>query len=112
MKSTEGIEIHMATNVLGHFYLTQLLVPILKKTVPLTAKNSVRVIYTSSSMSMMAVQMGGFDLKDPTLKRENAWLMNRWEEWTVIRRYAHSKLCDIILSNTFDRELGKDGIVW
>ena len=101
----------MGTNVLGHYYLIENLLPTLLQTVSIAPKNSVRVVLTSSVMATMASNFGGFNKTDPILSRENSWLMSKSEEWTVIRRYAHSKLCDTLLANKLSREYGKDGII-
>ena len=111
LKTADNIEIHMGTNVLGHHYLVENLIPILLQTVPLVPKKSVRVVFTSSSMAVLASKMGGFEKSDPILKRENGWLLSRSEEWTLVRRYSHSKLCNILQANKLSREYGKDGIV-
>jgi len=58
-RTESGIELQFATNVLGHFALTLLLLPVLKKTVPLSPDGMVRVVNVSS-LALAFAPLGTF----------------------------------------------------
>ncbi|KAH7411201.1 hypothetical protein BKA64DRAFT_662916 [Cadophora sp. MPI-SDFR-AT-0126] len=62
--SKQGHEIHMATNCLGHFLLTNMLLPILLRTAKSSSEASVRVVYTSSGIMDIAAPPGGVSLSE------------------------------------------------
>ena len=50
----DGYDLQWGTNVLGHFYFTKLLLPLLLSTAERAPKGSVRVINTSSNGHLMS----------------------------------------------------------
>jgi len=85
MKTADGFEMQFGTNHLGHFALTALLFPILKKTV-----NS-RVVTLSSLMH----KMGKILFAD--LNRENSYA--KW------KAYGQSKLANLMFATEFQKKL-------
>lgn len=85
-KTADGFEIQMGTNHLGHFALTGLLMPLLKKT-----ENS-RIVSTSS----MAHNMGNIDFSD--LNWEN-------RKYKTSRAYGDSKLANLYFTYELMRKL-------
>ncbi|MBN1951691.1 MAG: SDR family oxidoreductase [Bacteroidales bacterium] len=85
-KTDDGFEIQMGTNHLGHFALTGLLMPLLKKT-----KGS-RIIPTSS----IAHNMGNINFSDIN-----------WEKrrYNTNRAYGDSKLANLYFTYELDRKL-------
>ena len=78
-RTIDGNELQFSTNFLGHFLLTELLLPLLKK-----SQNS-RIIHTSSVMH----EKGHIDLKDLNFEKRK---YNRFEA------YYQSKLAQILYS--------------
>ena len=64
--SAQGHELQMATNCLGHYLLTQLLLPILLKTAESTSAGAVRVIWTSSISVDLSAPKCGIIISDLT----------------------------------------------
>ncbi|EAU86146.2 short-chain dehydrogenase [Coprinopsis cinerea okayama7 len=102
--TAQGYDSQFGTNVLGHFYLTKLLLP----TLLATAKNpiscpegKVRVVHTSSIASIMADGVNFETLKDGPERRKKG-------EWGL---YHQSKLGNVILSNELARRYGDEGLV-
>ncbi|KAJ4267242.1 hypothetical protein NW762_003345 [Fusarium torreyae] len=62
--SAQGHELQMATNSIGPWHFTQLLVPILKATAKDQPPASVRVVWTSSIVTDLSVPKGGISMKD------------------------------------------------
>jgi NAD(P)-dependent dehydrogenase (short-subunit alcohol dehydrogenase family) len=87
----EGFELSFATNVLGPFLLTALLVPALRRCAPS------RVINVSSG----GMYTAKIDLDDPQLEHR---------EFSGTRFYAHTKRAEVILSEEWGRRLAADGI--
>lgn len=86
----EGFEIVFATNYLGHFLLTQLLLPHLAE--------KARIINISSDMHNPP---GGIEWKSAEYLAHEA-MSDR-------SRYSHSKLCMIYLTHKLDALLGRQG---
>ncbi|KAJ5577230.1 short-chain dehydrogenase [Penicillium sp. DV-2018c] len=63
IKSKQGHNIQMSTNVLGPYLFTSLLYPILKRTAEIAPLNSVRVCWASSILSGLSPQ-GGVNFDD------------------------------------------------
>ncbi len=87
----EGFELTFATNVLGPFLLTALLLPALRRSAP------ARVINVSSG----GMYSARIDVADPQLKEH---------EFDGTRFYAHTKRAEVILSEEWGRRLAGDGI--
>eukprot|EP01117_Protostelium_nocturnum_P019196 TRINITY_DN825_c0_g1_i1.p1 TRINITY_DN825_c0_g1~~TRINITY_DN825_c0_g1_i1.p1 ORF type:complete len:330 (-),score=117.77 TRINITY_DN825_c0_g1_i1:22-1011(-) len=96
----DGFENQWATNVVGHFALLKYLLPLLLS----TAKNypneegKVRVIMTSSFAHNYAPK-GGIKFEDVGLERKS-----------TSKRYAQSKLGNILMSKELVRRYGDQGI--
>ncbi len=88
----EGFELTFATNVLGPFLLTALLLPALRHSAP------ARVINVSSG----GMYTARIDVADPQLERR---------EFDGARFYAHTKRAEVILSEEWGRRLVADSIV-
>jgi len=92
--STDGYEIHFATNHLGHALLTQKLLPLLEKTADMP-NTDVRVIYTSSTA------WRGGDIAFARLKTTMEGPMGRW------MRYCNSKLANLLYARELARRYPK-----
>ncbi|MGH7805678.1 MAG: oxidoreductase [Candidatus Binatia bacterium] len=85
-RTVDGWESHFATNHLGHFSLTNLLLPLLLRT------PGSRVVVVSSSMHKLA-RIGRDDL---------LWEKTRYQPWLA---YARSKLANLLFLRELDRRL-------
>ncbi|KAF8631404.1 hypothetical protein AX15_002412 [Amanita polypyramis BW_CC] len=97
--TVQGYDSQLGTNVLGHFYLTKLLLPILMSTTK-TSGNKVRVVTVSS----IAHHFGNIDfstLRDSPARRR----------WGVLTLYTQSKFADIVFAAELGRKYGDQGIV-
>jgi dehydrogenase/reductase SDR family member 12 len=88
-----GIERTFATNVLGPFLLTELLLPVLAES------DDGRVI----TMSSGGMYSSGFDLDDPQFLRP---------EYKPTAAYAHTKRAEVMLTEEWDDRSGEDGPVF
>ncbi|MCJ1250576.1 hypothetical protein MMC30_007804 [Trapelia coarctata] len=98
--SKQGHELHMATNCLGAFLFTQLLLPSLQVAAQTSPPGSVRVVWTSSVMVDTTAPNGGMhmaDLASPPLDQT--------------RNYATSKTGNWFLASELAREVGPQGIL-
>jgi NAD(P)-dependent dehydrogenase (short-subunit alcohol dehydrogenase family) len=100
--SSQGHEAHMATNCLGPFLLTKLLLPVLLKTARSAPKASVRVVFTSSGIIDIAGPPGGVSLAE---------LAPGSHSKDVSRNYSASKAGNWFLASEFDKRTRKEGIV-
>ena len=87
--SVDGIEIVCATNYLGHFLLTNLLLPYME--------DNAKILNVTSDMHNPP---GGIEWKDPDL------LFHPLEDDR--RKYSYSKLCNIYFTYELDEILKKD----
>ncbi|KZO97300.1 NAD-P-binding protein [Calocera viscosa TUFC12733] len=98
----QGYDLQFGTTVLGHAYLTKLLLPVLLSTAE-SAPGSVRVVNTSSSGHTHAFE-GGMDLKTlidgPPRTKAGTWQM-----------YYQSKWGNATYSNELARRYGDQGVV-
>lgn len=90
--SPQGIEQIFATNHVGHFVLTNMLLPLLEKTA--AAYNDARIVNTSSGLHMACQELDLSLLTSPTRTKNPAAFDAVW-------RYGRSKLANIL----FTREL-------
>ncbi|KAI1136476.1 NAD(P)-binding protein [Hypoxylon sp. FL0543] len=88
--STDGYEVHFATNHMGHALLTKKLLPLLEQTADLP-NSDVRVIYTTS----LGWRNGTLDFA--RLKTTQEAILGRWV------RYSNSKLANML----YARELAR-----
>jgi retinol dehydrogenase-12/retinol dehydrogenase-13 len=87
--SPDGIELVWATNVLGYFLVTELLLP------PLQAAGQARVVNVASQLA------GGLDLADVQFERR---------PWSGRGAYAQSKQADRLLTWALARRLSGTGV--
>ncbi|KAI5825350.1 NAD(P)-binding protein [Schizophyllum commune Tattone D] len=97
--TTDGYDCQFGTNVLGHFYLTKLLLPTLLWTAQ--ANGDVRVVNTSSSGHSMVDTIDFNTLKDGPAR----------QKLSPTALYGQSKLGNIIFANELARRYGDQGIV-
>ncbi|KAF7314437.1 NAD(P)-binding protein [Mycena kentingensis (nom. inval.)] len=103
--TAQGYDLQWGTNVLGHYYLTTLLLPTLLATAPTTPSKTARVINTSSFVAYMThLASGKIDLN--TLKDGPA--RKKMDFFTL---YAQSKLGNVVFTNELVRRYGDQGIV-
>lgn len=98
--SKQGIELQLATNCLGPFLLTQLLLPLLEATAASEKKGSVRVVWTSSQVVELSTPPGGIIMSE---------LRNPPKDKT--RNYVNSKTGNFLLAAELTRRRGSNGIV-
>jgi NAD(P)-dependent dehydrogenase (short-subunit alcohol dehydrogenase family) len=96
--TVEGNEAVFAGNYLGHFLLTNRLLPILRRTAKLRAKGQVRVVNVSSSAHEASA---GLDWND----------LQSIEGFEVDKAYANSKLSNLLHTRSLAQSLQSDGIV-
>ncbi|KAL1746023.1 NAD(P)-binding protein [Schizophyllum fasciatum] len=99
--TAQGYDAQFGTNVLGHFYLTKLLLPILLQTTKSSPDGHSRVIHTSSMMHWQAETVDVETLTDtPRRRKASKDLL-----------YGQSKLGNILLSNQLAARYGEEGLV-
>jgi len=99
-KSKQGYELHVATNCLGPYLFTQLLLPILQSTAATSKPGSVRVIWSSSLYAETASPKGGIILED---------LDSPPADQT--RNYTNSKVGNWFLASELAGEVKDQGII-
>ncbi|KAH9059521.1 NAD(P)-binding protein [Lactarius vividus] len=105
--TTQGFDMQFGTNVLGHFYLTKLLLPVLIATAKNNPAGTVRVVNVSSLGHQYVPPEG---IKWATLGPGNDLLEAR-KKLNATKIYGQSKLGNILFSNEFARRYGAEGIV-
>ncbi|THU94703.1 NAD(P)-binding protein [Dendrothele bispora CBS 962.96] len=98
--TTQGYDLQFGTNVIGHFYFTKLLLPVLLSTAESTG-SSVRVVNTASSGHTMYPNLDFNSFKDGKARRRLG----------KIHLYGQSKFGNIVFSNELARRYGDKGIV-
>ena len=88
-RTRDGFELQLGTNVLGHYVLTNRLVPLLR--------DGARLVVLSSNSHRFA----DFDLDDPNYER------TAYEPWTA---YSRSKTGDALLAVAFDARHRSRGV--
>ncbi|XP_009802403.1 short-chain dehydrogenase TIC 32, chloroplastic-like isoform X2 [Nicotiana tabacum] len=98
MLSKDNIELQFATNHLGHFLLTNLLLDKMKETAR-TTKREGRIVNVSSRLHRLGYSKGiQFDkINDP-------------KSYNIIGGYSQSKLANILHANELTRRLKEDGV--
>lgn len=91
-RTDEGLESQMATNHVGHFALTGLLLPLIEQT------PGARVVTVSS----IAHKRGALDLADPFFQAPRGY--------SPVRAYARSKLANLLFAYELQRRLERRGI--
>ncbi|KAH9035968.1 NAD(P)-binding protein [Lactarius hengduanensis] len=105
--TTQGFDMQFGTNVLGHFYLTKLLLPVLTATAKKTPAGTVRVVNVSSIAHQYGAPEG---IRWATLAPGNDSLEAR-KKLTSTKLYGQSKLGNILFSKELARRYGAEGIV-
>lgn len=90
--SVDGIELQLATNHLGHYLLTRLLLPVLEKSQPS------RIINVSSTANQMAPRGGVLWEKYNDPKSYSPWMT-----------YGQSKFCNIAFTKELQRRIDANG---
>ncbi|KAJ7025335.1 hypothetical protein C8F04DRAFT_1269226 [Mycena alexandri] len=99
--TAQNIDLQFGTNVLGHFYLTKLLLPTLLATAAATPGHPARVVNTSSLVSESVHSINFNTLKDsPARKRAGPNAL-----------YGQSKFGNAVFSNELQRRYSAEGIV-
>ncbi|KAI9431544.1 NAD(P)-binding protein [Russula earlei] len=106
-ETAQRYDLPFGTNVLGHFYFTKLLLPVLKATAVKSPRGSVRVINVTSIAHYMAPAEG---IRWSTVNNGDGAPDAR-KKLGMGRLYAQSKLGTILFSNELARKHGDDGIV-
>jgi len=105
--TSQGYDLGFGCNVLGHFYLTKLLLPRLKAAVATSPIGTVRVVNVSSIVHYMApsdgIRWSTLDVGEPALAARKTL--------GIARLYGQSRLGNILFSNELARKHGDDGIV-
>ncbi|KAJ3214643.1 hypothetical protein HDU67_001403 [Dinochytrium kinnereticum] len=96
--STDGIEMQLAANHFGHFYLTTLLSPIMEETSK-SSETSCRIVNLSSLGHTLAKPMG--------IDFEGCNLEANYVPWAG---YGQSKLANILLSKELHRRFAERGL--
>ncbi|KAF5323257.1 hypothetical protein D9619_013521 [Psilocybe cf. subviscida] len=99
--TAQGYDLQFGTNVLGHFYLTKLLLPALLDGSKSSPDGWARVVNTSSAMAGLGKKINFDTLTDtPERKKQIAWQL-----------YGQSKLGNVLFSDELARRYGHDGII-
>lgn len=99
--SRQGIETIFATNHVGHFVLTQLLLPLLESTAK--KHDEARVVVTTSSFHLACQDIDFASLTSPTRTKAPAALDSCY-------RYARSKLANVLFTRELEARLRKKGV--
>jgi len=94
----EGNEATFAGNHLGHFLLTQRLMPQLRAAAAAAAPGTVRVVSVSSNAHESS---SGIDWND----------LQQTREWSSGKSYVLAKLCNILFTRELARRAAADGII-
>ncbi|KAJ7819388.1 hypothetical protein B0H14DRAFT_1357179 [Mycena olivaceomarginata] len=97
--TAQKFDLQFGTNVLGHFYLTKLLLPTLLATA--TPENPARVINTSSLASLGVSTIDFNTVKDSPARKK----------FGTSNLYSQSKLGNVLFSNELSRRYADQGIV-
>ncbi|KAA1472589.1 NAD(P)-binding protein [Dentipellis sp. KUC8613] len=106
--TTQGYDAQFGTNVLGHYFFTTLLLPLLISTAQADPKHKARIVHNSSDGAELFKVPGGIDWD--SLKKGDASTKVRAKLGTK-KLYGQSKLGNILLSNELARRYGEQGIV-
>ena len=97
----QGYEKQLGTNNVAPFLLTKLLHPMLAKTASTAPKDSVRVVWVSSSGAEVYSPKGGVDMDNLDYKKKK----NLW--W----KYGTSKAGNVLHSGEFAKRFQNEGII-
>ncbi len=100
-KTVQNYEAQLGTNCLGPFLFTKLLTPLLIQTARTAPKDSVRVVWLSSSAAETTAPKGGVVMNNLDYKKDaSAW-----------SKYGTSKAGNIFYSNEFAKRHRDDGVI-
>jgi retinol dehydrogenase 12 len=100
-KTKQGYEKQLGTNNVAPFLFTKLLLPILARTASTAPKDSVRVVWVSSSGAEVSAPKGGVDLGNLDYKVDKGtWL-----------KYGASKAGNLLHAGELAKRAGPDGII-
>ena len=100
-KTKQGYEKQLGTNNVAPFLFTKLLLPVLTKTASTTPKDSVRVVWVSSSGAEVSSPKGGVDLNNLDYKVDKGmWL-----------KYGISKAGNVLHASELAKRAGAEGII-
>jgi len=106
-KTKQGYELQWGTNVVAHFLMNKLLMPLLLSTAKVAPKGTVRVVWVSSDGHINFSPKGdGIDWNDITKKPEG-W---RGEKGSMTY-YGQSKVGNVLLAKEVARRYGDHDIV-
>jgi len=104
--TAQGYDIQFGTNVLGYFYLTKLLLPVLTATAK-ASPGAVRVVNMSSLVHYMGAREG---IRWSTINNGDRAVAAR-KKLGMARLNGQSRLGNILFSNELARRYGGEGIV-
>jgi len=99
--TADGYDLQFGTNVLGHFYLTRLLLPTLISTAKTSSEKNARVVTVSSVGAELHKYIDWDTLEDGVARRKKF----------TAELYFHSKFGNTVFAQELARKYGKDGIV-
>ncbi|KAF8480432.1 NAD(P)-binding protein [Russula ochroleuca] len=105
--TSQGYDLQFGTNVLGHFYFTKLLLPVLTETAKKATAKTVRVVNVSSVNHYFGAPEG---IRWTTINPGTESLEAR-KKLGSARLYGQSKTGNILFSNELARRYGSEGIV-
>ncbi|OTB09732.1 hypothetical protein K445DRAFT_323683 [Daldinia sp. EC12] len=91
--SKQGIELQLATNCLGPFLLTRLLLPLIEETASTEPPGSVRIIWTCSQIVELSAPPGGFDMSDlqtPSRDQLQNYIISKFGNWLLASEMART----------------------
>lgn len=100
-KTKQGYEIQLGVNCLGHFLFTKYLTPLLQTTAKVAPKDSVRVVWVSSSAADVLSPKGGFEPDNLDYNKPR----------NIYHKYGVSKAGSYYHNAEFARKYKQDGIV-
>lgn len=101
--SAQGYELQMATNCLGPYLLTQLLLPILTQTAKSTSTAAVRVVWTSSIAVDLGAPKNGVnigELSKPSKNQQENYAVSKTGNWYLASELASKAGPNGVLSVT------------
>ncbi|KZT06459.1 NAD-P-binding protein [Laetiporus sulphureus 93-53] len=99
--TADGYDLQFGTNVLGHFYLTKLLLSILFETAKSSVGGKPRVVHVASVGHEFVSGLDFETFKDCPKRRE----MN------TVKLYFQSKFGNVVVANEFHRRYAEQGLV-
>ncbi|KAI5463550.1 hypothetical protein BGZ63DRAFT_381709 [Mariannaea sp. PMI_226] len=100
-KTKQGYELQIGTNCVGPFLLTKLLTPRLISTAKLAPKDSVRVVWVSSSATDLLAPKGGIELDN----------LDYHQDRSTYSKYGTSKAGNYFHATEFAKKYRQDGIL-